>query len=296
MNMLGYVRWAALLLSMPLLSSAAQPAAVSAVEMPMPAAAPARNEAEAEHDVPLHTMHDDAALAGATTRSADYSTGVSSSMMPGMEMTGRAVGMLRVNQLEAFHGHGGSGLRWEVEGWYGKDLDKLGLRSEGERRRGNLEDADLEIFWSHAVAPYWNTQLGMRQDLGEGPKRSWAAFGVQGLAPYWFELQATGYLDVSGRTAARVRADYELLFTQRLILQPEMEMNLYGKSDSVRRLGAGLTDVQLGLRLRYEIHRRFAPYLGVNWTRRLGATASYARQDNQPVAEWQLVGGVRFWF
>jgi len=230
-------------------------------------------------------------------RSPDYSDGVGYGSMKGMDMADNAsLGMLLIDQLEAFHGRDANGQSWEAEGWYGNDENKLWVRTEGERSRGKLEDGDLEAFWNHNIATYWSTQLGARQDLGEGPKRTWAAFGVQGLAPYWFEVEATGYVGASGRTAARLRADYEMLFTQRLILQPEAEINLYGKNDPQRRIGSGVSDVQFGLRLRYEIRRQFAPYIGVNWVRRIGTTADYARQDHQPILDRQIVAGVRIWF
>ena len=151
-------------------------------------------------------------------------------------------------------------------------------------------------FWNHSLATYWSTQLGARQDFGIGPGRTWAAFGVQGIAPYWFELEATAYAGPYGRTAARVRAEYELLFTQKLILQPELEANFYGKDDPQRRIGSGLSDVQFGLRLRYEIRREFAPYIGVNFVDRVGTTADFARQDHQPVFDRQFVAGIRIWF
>jgi copper resistance protein B len=228
-------------------------------------------------------------------RSPDYSDGIAYGM--GMAMEGDArYGMLLFDQLEAFHGRDGHGQQWDIEGWYGTDYDKLWLRTEGERRSGRLEDASSELLWSHAVAAFWNTQLGVRTDAGEGPDRSWAAFGLQGLAPYWFELEATGYVGPAGRTAARFRAEYELLFTQRLILQPEFEANAYGRSDPARGLGSGVSDMSLGLRLRYEFHRQFAPYVGVVWSRRFGGTADLARQHGQDRYDRQWVAGVRIWF
>jgi copper resistance protein B len=235
--------------------------------------------------------------APADARSGDYSDGIAASPAHGLHMHGGApAGMLLIDQLEAFHGRDANGQSWEIQGWYGNDSDKLWLRSEGERSRGKLEDGNVEAFWNRNVATFWSTQLGMRHDFGEGPARSWAAFGVQGLAPYWFELEATGYAGAGGRTAARLRAEYELLFTQRLILQPEAEINLYGKNDPQRRIGRGISDVQFGLRLRYEIRRQLAPYVGVNWVRRVGTSADYARQDRQPVLDRQIVAGVRIWF
>jgi copper resistance protein B len=230
-------------------------------------------------------------------RSPDYSDGVGYGPMKGMDMLDNTpLAMLLIDQLEALHSRGVNGQRWEAQGWYGNDENKLWVRTEGTRSRGKLDDGDVEMLWGHSVAAYWNTQLGVRHDFGSGPSRDWAAFGVQGLAPYWFEIEATGYVGASGRTAARLRADYEWLFTQRLILQPEFEVNLYGKNDPVRRIGRGISDTQLGLRLRYEIRRQLAPYIGVVWTQRYGATADYARQDRHPVLDRQIVAGVRFWF
>ena len=230
-------------------------------------------------------------------RSPDYSQGVGYGSMKGEDMADIAAhSMLLIDQLEAVHGRDANGQKWEAQGWYGGDSNKLWLRTEGERSGGKFEGGDLEAFWNHSLAPYWSTQLGARQDFGVGPARSWAAFGVQGIAPYWFELEATVYAGASGRTAARVRAQYELLFTQKLILQPELEANLYGKDDPQRRIGSGLSDVQFGLRLRYEIRREFAPYIGVKFVDRVGTTADFARQDHQPVFDRQIVAGLRIWF
>lgn len=220
-----------------------------------------------------------------------------SSAMQHMDMNDSAsYAMLLVDQLELTHGYGGNGQAWEAEGWYGNDRDKLWLRTEGEGSRRQVQSGDVEALWSRAVSAFWNTRLGVRHDLGIGPQRNWAAFGVEGLAPYWFELQATGYLGNQGRVAARLRAEYTLRFTQRLMLQPEFEINLYGKSDPAQRIGSGVSDTQLGLRLRYEITRQFAPYVGVVWSRRFGATAAFARGEHEPVFDRQFVAGIRLWF
>ena len=229
-------------------------------------------------------------------RSPDYSDGVGyGPMMPHMHSS-TAVGMLLLDQLETVHGRDGNGQAWEVQAWYGVDEDKLWLRSEGDVSTGRVEDGNIEALWNHAIATYWGSQLGVRHDFGAGPSRDWVAFGVQGVAPYWFGLEATGYVGSAGRTAARLRADYEVLFNQRLILQPELEFNLYGKDDPARGIGSGLSDVQFGLRLRYEIRREFAPYVGINWVCRVGTSAGYARADGQPVFDQQLVAGFRIWF
>lgn len=229
-------------------------------------------------------------------RDPDYSDGVAHGAMTGMDMADDApLVMLMIDPLEAFNGNNASGQSWEAQGWYGNDEAKLWIRSEGERSHGELDDGDVELLWNRNVAAYWSTQLGGRQDIGAGPDRTWAALGVQGLAPYWFEVQATAYVGASGRTAARLRTEYDMRFTQRLILQPELEANLYGKNDPQQRTGSGLSDLALSLRLRYEVHRQLAPYIGIKWLRRIGTTADYARQDHQSVLDQRIVAGVRLW-
>jgi len=233
----------------------------------------------------------------AGARSPDYSDGVAPSHMPGMDMGEEArFALLQFDQIESFAGRDENGQRWELHGWYGNDHDRLLVRSEGERSGGHVAEGDVEALWSHAVAAYWDTTLGARHDLGDGPRRDWLAVGMQGLAPYWFEVEATAYVGSSGRTAARLRADYEVLFTQRLILQPELEANLYGRDDPRRGIGRGLSDLQFGVRLRYEIRREFAPYIGMQFVRRLGRTADLTRAGGGPVTDRQFVAGVRVWF
>ncbi|WP_108471480.1 copper resistance protein B [Rhodanobacter thiooxydans] len=326
------VAWlAALLLAMPLVATAQSAPAPASSTAPVPVdhgSMHGMDHGAVHHDAPMpapvasthvmpgmdhasmpgtsrHQAHDAGTSvepmqgdhAPADARSGDYSDGIAVSPAHALHLHGSTpAGMLLVDQFEAFHSRDGNGQSWEAAGWYGSDTDKLWLRSEGERSDGRIGDGEVEVLWDHAVAAFWSTQLGVRHDFGAGPRRSWAAFGVQGLAPYWFELQATAYAGPSGRTAARLRADYELLFTQRLILQPELEVNLHGKSDPARGIGSGLTDAKLGLRLRYEIRRELAPYIGVVWTRRFGATADFARADHQAVFDRQWVAGLRIWF
>jgi copper resistance protein B len=118
---------------------------------------------------------------------------------------------------------------------------------------------------------------------------------VQGLAPYWFTIEATAYAGDQGRTAARFRAEYELLLTQRLILQPELELNLYGKDDRARDISSGLSDAEVALRLRYEIRREFAPYIGVVWKYRRDANDGFVPGLNRAGNECQFVIGLRLW-
>lgn len=230
-------------------------------------------------------------------RSSDYSEGVGYGDMTGMDMHDDAAQtMLLIDQLEYSHGRDANGVALDAQAWYGSDLDKLWLKADGEYSGGRLQDLRTEALWDHAIATYWNTQLGVRHDFGVGADRNWAAFGVQGLAPYWFDIEATAYVGPSGRTAARFEAEYELLLTQRLIFQPDLEINLYGRDDPQRRIGSGLSDVDLGLRLRYEFHRQFAPYVGIDLVRRFGRTADLVRAEGEHAFDPQLVAGVRIWF
>lgn len=206
-------------------------------------------------------------------------------------------GSLRFDRLESVRTRGNSSTAYDLQAWFGRDYDRLVLKAEGDIYNGELQDAHTDLLWGHAVAVYWDTQLGVRYDTGTGSdQRGWLAFGVQGLAPYWFEVDIAAYVSTEGRTALRLEADYELLLTQKLILQPRVEANLYGKRDAGRALGSGLSDVSVGLRLRYEIRREIAPYIGVEWASKFGGTADYVRDAGQETAEVRAVAGVRLWF
>jgi copper resistance protein B len=205
-------------------------------------------------------------------------------------------GRILLDQFEWRTGQGSDAAVWEGQAWYGDDYNKLRFKTEGERMRDTTEDARAELFWDRIFARWWSVQAGVRADFGDGPSRTWAAFGVQGIAPYWFDIEATGYVGEQGRTAARFKVEYDFRFTQRLILQPEGEVNVYGKSDPERGVGSGLSDLDLGLRLRYEIRREFAPYVGVTWTRRFGKTADFARAADDDASQVKFVAGLRVWF
>lgn len=201
-------------------------------------------------------------------------------------------GSVLLDQLEWRNPDSGGAAVWEAEGWYGGDYDKLWVTTEGERVGGETQNAFAELLWDHVAGRWWNLQAGVREDFGNGPSRSWAAVGVEGLAPYGIDVEATLYAGTSGRTAARVRAEYDILLTQRLILEPEAEANLYGKRDPARQVGSGFSDLDAGIRLRYEIRRQLAPYIGVAWTRQGDIDPA------RPLAEasyLQLVAGVRAW-
>jgi copper resistance protein B len=205
--------------------------------------------------------------------------------------------MLLIDRLERSASTAGDyATAWEAEGWWGGDINRLWIKTEGERGSDGTEEGRLDALWSHAWTSFWNVQLGVRQDFGQGPNRQWAALGIEGLAPYWFETQATFYVGEQGRTAARLEASYELRFTQHLILQPKLELNFYGKDDPQRGISSGLSDMEAGLRLRYEFSRKFAPYVGVNWTRRVGNFDNVRGAPDLHARETTWVAGVRFWF
>jgi copper resistance protein B len=186
---------------------------------------------------------------------------------------------------------------YDVQAWYGTTYDRFVIKAEGDIADGTLEESSTDLLWGHAFNAFFDTQLGVRLDqYDEGKDRQWLAFGVQGLAPYWFELDVTAYVGDDGRTSLSAEAEYELLLTQKLILQPRAELNLYGKNDAENGLGSGLSDLAVGLRLRYEFSRQFAPYIGVEWTDTYGDTADYRRAVGQDTSGTQFVAGLRFWF
>lgn len=206
-----------------------------------------------------------------------------------------AFGMVRFDQFEWRKVDNVDALEWDTQAWYGNDYDKVWIKTEGERLRGEVE-ASSELLWDRVFARWWNVQAGVRHDVGEGPSRTWAAFGIHGVAPYRFEVEATAYVGEQGRTALRFSGDYEGLLTQRLILQPKLEFNLYGKDDAANGIGAGVSDSEFGVRLRYEFRREVAPYVGLAWIRSYGNTADLARAAGRDTSEMQWLAGIRFWF
>jgi copper resistance protein B len=200
------------------------------------------------------------------------------------------------DQLEwqpAAGGHAGS---WDNKGWVGGDVNRFWFRTEGDGENGALGTAQLHALYGRAIARWWDLVVGIRQDIRPGPAQMWAAVGIQGLAPYWFQIEATGYVGAGGRTHARLETEYELLFTNRLVLQPLIEVEVYGKSDPERQIGAGLSTIDTGFRLRYEIRREVAPYVGLVWTRKFFGTADFARAAGGEVGGWRLALGTRLWF
>ncbi len=204
--------------------------------------------------------------------------------------------LVLLDQLEWQNADEGNALSWDAKAWIGGDLNRLWLRAEGEREGGRTGESEAHALYGRSVARWWDVVVGIRQDFRPGPSQTWAAVGVQGLSPYKFEVEATAYLGESGQTAARLEAEYELLLTNRLILQPLAELNFHGKDDPQRSVGSGLSTAEAGLRLRYEIRREFAPYVGITWSHAFGKTADFAELDGEDVDDTRLVAGLRIWF
>jgi len=189
-------------------------------------------------------------------------------------------------------------LLWDVQAWIGTDYDKLWFESEGTWLvdAEKFEEVETELFYNRNITSYWDLQVGLRHDFEPNPERTFAAFGLQGLAPLWFEVDATAYFSEDGDLSAAVEVEYHLLLTQRLILQPRFETGIALQEVEEFGVGQGINDIELGVRVRYEIRREFAPYVGFSWSRKLGETADLAEADGEDIEVASVVVGVRFWF
>ncbi len=189
---------------------------------------------------------------------------------------------------------GADAFRWDGEGWFGGDINRLVIKTEGEATVGKrLDSAEAQAVFSHAISPYFNVQAGIRHDIRPGPNRTYATLGFEGLAPYWFDLSGALFVSERGAVLARLEGTYDQRLTQRVILQPRVELNLAAQDVAENGIGAGLSDAELGLRLRYEITRQFAPYVGVSWESKAGATARFARGAGERVHATSTVFGIR---
>ena len=192
---------------------------------------------------------------------------------------------------------GGNGYRWESDAWFGGDIDRLQIKTEGEGSFGKpIEDVEVQALYSRAISPFWNAHIGLRHDIAPNPSRTYAVVGVEGLAPYW--LHATGQLFLSdkGDVRARIEGSYDERITQKLIFQPRVELNFSLQDMPALGVGSGLTSFELGARLRYEVRKEFAPYIGVEWSARTGDTGRYARLAGEKPNAVNFVAGIRFWF
>ncbi|HEX7875655.1 MAG TPA: copper resistance protein B [Sphingobium sp.] len=213
------------------------------------------------------------------------------------ESGGMTFSQLMLDRLEYRVGKGPDGYHWEGEGWIGGDINRFAFKTEGEGEVGGpLERAEVQALYSRAIDPWFNLEAGVRYDIRPDPRRTYAVIGIEGLAPYWFEVGAQAFLSNKGEAHLRLEASYDQRITQRLILQPAVEANIAAQDVPELAIGSGLSDVELGLRLRYEFAREFAPYVGVNWERKIGDTAAFSRARGERASVLSLVTGVRFWF
>lgn len=201
-----------------------------------------------------------------------------------------------LDRLEWQAAEEGSGVDLDSRAWIGRDRDRVWLRAEGDTENGRVGEAQMHVLYGHQFSRWWDIVGGVRQDFRPGAAQTWAAIGVQGLAPYWFEVEATAYLGAAGRTHARFEVEYELLLTNRLIVQPLLEVDVFGKSDPERGVGAGLSTTDAGFRVRYEFKREIAPYIGVVWHNMWGKTAEFAEAAGEETGGMRFVTGLRLWF
>jgi copper resistance protein B len=199
------------------------------------------------------------------------------------------------DQLEWQAARDGSGINLDSKGWFGWDRDRLWFRAEGDSKSGDVAAAEAQLFYGRQISRWWDLVAGVRQDFRPGPSRTFAAIGIQGLAPYWFEVEGTAYLGSSG-IHFRGEVEYELLLTNRLVLQPLLEVEIFGQSDSERGIGAGLSTTEAGFRLRYEFRRELGPYIGVTWNNKFGRTADFAEAAGEDTNGARFITGLRLWF
>lgn len=210
-------------------------------------------------------------------------------------------GHVLFNQLEGRSNGPENELRWDGEAWVGTDWNRLWFKSEGffnSEGHGKLDDGIHEVLYDRPIwfLRYFDWQLGLRYDGDSSPPRYWGAFGIEGLAPEFFEFEATLYVRDAGHFAARVTGLYDVFLTNRLILQPQFELNFYSKEDRSRAVGRGLSELDAGLRLRYEISRKFAPYMGFAYTQQVGGTGILVRREGDIVYDPRVVFGIRTWY
>lgn len=213
------------------------------------------------------------------------------------EMGGQTIFFLQADRLEVQSNEGAGVALWEAQGWIGGDYQRFWFKTEGDYAEGgDLEDMEIQGLYSRAVSSFFDFQAGVRQDVAPGARRTFGVIGVQGLAPYWFEIDTALFVSHEGDVSARFEVEYDLRFTQRLILQPRAELNFAVQDVEELAIGSGLSTAEMGTRLRYELKREFAPYIGVSWTRATGRTADLWRAGGGNPNAVSLVAGLRLWF
>ncbi|ACS39721.1 MULTISPECIES: copper resistance protein B [Methylorubrum] len=216
--------------------------------------------------------------------------------LPGSDFPDQApFSSMRFDKLEWNRQGRFDSARWDMEAFYGSDYDKLFLKSEGfySGRSNKFDEAQMQVLYSHLISYFFDLQIGIRQDFSALSRRTYAAIGIEGLAPGLFEVDATAYVSQKGEISGSFTTWYDLLITNRLVLQPRVDVRLQLQRIPELQLGSGFTDLELGARLRYEFTREIAPYIGVTWDRRLGETATFAKRNDERPSSVYFVGGVR---
>lgn len=238
------------------------------------------------------------ALGTARAQSDQTNSQLPAPQMPPPVMDSSILWHFWFDQLEGRTNGPDNEFRWDGEGWVGTDTNKLWLKSEGFVENGRASDGDTEALYDRPIPflKYFDAQAGVRYDLDSGPGRTWGAIGMEGLAPYFFEFAPTFYFSDRERFAGRVEGSYDILITNRLIAQPQFELNFYSARDPSRGTGPGLSSIDTGLRIRYEISRKVAPYIGVAYSGAFGETATLTRDEDGIVNDPRFIFGVRVWY
>lgn len=205
------------------------------------------------------------------------------------------LGLFLLDKFETTDADGDAPINWELDAWLGKDLNKFWVKSEGEHINSETEQRN-ELLYSRAISPFWDVQTGLRQDRTDSVEREFLSIGVQGLAPYLFDSSVSIVAGENDQFGLSAQFEYEAMFTQRLILSPEIELDFWSENDPEMGAGSGLSTADIGLRLRYEIRREFAPYIGIRWSKNYGNTADFAAEEGEEVDSTLFVAGVRIWF
>lgn len=282
--------------------------------MTMPAEKAPEKKAAPKKPVDPHAAHAPAAPAGTDLPAGNAPPPPVPADHAADRIYGSAAMKMGRHHLDKFHGgqklwqvmfnlaelqlrRGRDGFAWDAEAWYGGDIDRLRVKTEGEGEFGrSIEQAEVQALWSHAIDPYFNVQAGVRYDFKPDPSRAYAVIGIEGLAPSFFEVEGALFLSDKGELMARAGGHYDQRITQRLILQPRAELDFAAQDSRQLGVGAGLSEGEVGVRLRYDIRREFAPYVGVQYRRSFGNTRGFLREDGEDTAGWSLITGIRAWF
>lgn len=221
---------------------------------------------------------------------------VTTTVMAGGKNDDPLLAKVMLDKIEIRSTAGSDPLMVDAETWIGYDLNKFWIKAELERVDGELKESQWQFLYSKAVTPYWDMQMGWRHDAKPSPSRDWLALSMKGVTPYFFTVDAGVFIGDSGQIAVVLDAEYDALITQKLILSPEIDISAYSENDVALNIGSGLSSMDFSLRLRYEMRREFAPYIGLNWSKKWGETADLVEAAGEDADDMHWVAGIRSWF